>query len=119
MIGLFPPYEAWTLGGGNSVRGFFEGDLGSGRSFLIQTAELRTPIVDPVSGVLFLDYGTDLGSAAGVLGSPAIVRGKAGSGLGYGAGLRLQSPLGPLRIDLGFNSVTSGSQIHFGLGEKF
>ncbi|WP_287129869.1 BamA/TamA family outer membrane protein, partial [Candidatus Cyanaurora vandensis] len=119
LLGLFPPYEAWTLGGSNSVRGFFEGALGSGQSFLVTTAELRTPIVDPVAGVLFVDYGTDLGTAASVLGAPAILRNKPGSGIGYGVGLRLQSPLGPLRIDLGLNNVTSGSQIHFGIGEKF
>ncbi len=119
ILGLFPPYEAFTLGGNNSVRGFFEGTLGTGRSFMTNTAEIRTPLFDPISGVLFLDYGTDLGSAASVLGSPAIVRGKPGSGLGYGFGFRLQSPLGPLRIDLGLNTVTSGSQVHFGLGEKF
>ncbi|WP_218081509.1 BamA/TamA family outer membrane protein [Anthocerotibacter panamensis] len=118
LLGLFPPYEAWTLGGANSVRGYFEGDLGTARSFLITTAELRSPIVDPVSGVLFVDYGTDLATAASVLGAPGLVRNKPGSGLGYGFGLRLQSPLGPLRIDFGFTTSNS-SQIHFGIGEKF
>lgn len=119
LLGDFPPYEAYTLGGSNSVRGFFEGGLGTGRSFFIGTTELRFPVFDPVGGVAFVDYGNDLGSAAAVLGAPAIARGKPGSALGYGLGLRIQSPLGPLRIDFGFNSVDKPSQVHFGLGEKF
>jgi outer membrane protein insertion porin family len=119
LLGDFPPYEAFTLGGSNSVRGFSEGNLGTGRSFFIGTTELRFPVFDPVGGVAFVDYGTDLGSAAAVLGAPAIVRGKPGNALGYGLGLRIQSPLGPLRIDFGFNSVDKPSQVHFGLGEKF
>jgi outer membrane protein insertion porin family len=119
LLGDFPPYEAYTLGGSNSVRGFFEGGLGTGRSFFIGTTELRFPVFDPVGGVAFVDYGNDLGSAAAVLGAPAIARGKPGSALGYGLGLRIQSPLGALRIDFGFNSVDKPSQVHFGLGEKF
>ena len=119
LLGDFPPYEAFTLGGSNSVRGFSEGNLGTGRSFFIGTTELRFPVFDPVGGVAFVDYGSDLGSAAAVLGAPAIVRGKPGNALGYGLGLRIQSPLGPLRIDFGFNSVNKPSQVHFGLGEKF
>ncbi len=119
LLGDFPPYEASTLGGANSVRGFTEGGLGTGRSFFIGTTELRFPVFDPVGAVAFVDYGSDLGSASSVLGAPAIVRGKPGSGLGYGLGLRIQSPLGALRIDFGFNSANKPSQVNFGLGEKF
>jgi outer membrane protein insertion porin family len=119
LLGNFPPYDAFSLGGSNSVRGYSEGALGTGRSFFIGSAELRFPVFDPVGAVAFVDYGTDLNSAAAVLGAPAIVRGKPGSGLGYGLGLRIQSPLGPLRIDFGFNSVNLPSQVNFGLGQKF
>jgi outer membrane protein insertion porin family len=119
LLGDFPPYEASSLGGANSVRGFTEGGLGTGRSFFIGTTELRFPVFDPVGAVAFVDYGSDLGSAASVLGAPAIVRGKPGNALGYGLGLRIQSPLGALRIDFGFNSVNQPSQVNFGLGEKF
>ena len=119
LLGNFPPYEAFMLGGNNSVRGYTEGDLGTGRSFFVGTTELRFPVFDPVGAVAFVDYGSDLGSAAAVLGAPAIVRNKPGSGLGYGLGLRIQSPLGPLRIDFGFNTTNSPSQVNFGLGQKF
>ncbi len=119
VFGELPPYEAFTLGGGNSVRGFFEGSLATGRTYMINTVEFRTPVFDPVGAALFVDYGTDLSSAASVLGMPGINRGKPGAGLGYGLGLRVQSPLGPLRIDYGINSIGLPSQVHFGLGEKF
>lgn len=119
-IGDLAPYDAFAIGGGNSVRGFFEGGIGSGRSFATATAELRFPIFDPVGAVVFADYGTDLGSGAAVAGNPALVRNKPGSGLGLGVGIRIQSPLGPLRIDYAVGQGGAGQgQLHFGIGEKF
>lgn len=50
VFGDLPPYEAFTLGGSNSIRGFDEGDVGSGRSFLQATAEYRFPIFRIVGG---------------------------------------------------------------------
>ncbi|PSP16284.1 MAG: hypothetical protein BRC58_09545 [Cyanobacteria bacterium QS_8_64_29] len=118
VLGDLPPYEAFVLGGSDSVRGYDRGELGSGRSFFQATAEYRFPIVDPVSGALFFDYGTDLGSADSVIGNPAGVRGKPGSGFGYGAGVRVKTPVGPVRIDFGINDE-GDNQIHFGIGERF
>ncbi len=93
MLGDLPPYEAFSLGGSNSVRGYDEGDIGSGRSFLQGTAEYRFPLFSVVGGALFADYATDLGSGSSVPGDPAGVRGKPGNGLGYGLGVRVNSPL--------------------------
>ncbi|HEY9805427.1 MAG TPA: BamA/TamA family outer membrane protein, partial [Candidatus Obscuribacterales bacterium] len=118
VIGDLPPYEAFALGGSNSVRGYDEGDVGSGRSFLQATAEYRFPVFSILGGALFVDYATDLGSGSSVPGDPAGVRGKPGSGLGYGVGVRIQSPLGPIRIDYGFNDQ-GDSRLHFGIGERF
>ncbi|BFM40124.1 BamA/TamA family outer membrane protein [Synechocystis sp. LKSZ1] len=118
VLGDLPPYEAFILGGSNSVRGFAEGDVGSGRSYFQATAEYRFPIVAAVGGALFVDYGSTLGSAGAVPGFPSIVRGLPGSGLGYGIGVRIQSPVGPIRIDYGFNDQ-GDSRVNFGIGEKF
>ena len=118
VVGDLPPYEAFSLGGSNSVRGFEEGDLGAGRSFIQATAEYRFPIFSAVGGALFVDAATDLGTGDNVPGEPAEVLGKPGSGIGYGVGLRVQSPLGPLRIDYGFNSE-GDNRLHFGIGERF
>ncbi|MGB7485964.1 MAG: BamA/TamA family outer membrane protein, partial [Phormidesmis sp.] len=117
-LGEIPPYEAFPLGGGNSVRGYEEGAVGSGRSFLLGTVEYRFPLFSQfLNGALFADYGTDLGSGSSVPGDPAGVRGKPGDGFGYGAGVRVQTPLGALRLDYGLSEA--GSRFHFGFGERF
>ncbi len=71
-----------------------------------------------ISGALFADAGTDFGTGKSLKGDPAGLRNKPGSGLGYGLGLRIQSPLGPIRIDYGFND-RGQSRFHFGIGERF
>ena len=118
ILGDLPPYEAFPLGGGNSVRGYEEGAVGAGRSFALATAEYRFPLFSQfLSGALFMDYGTDLGSGDSVPGNPAGVRGKPGNGFGYGAGVRVRTPLGALRLDYGLSE--EGSRFHFGFGERF
>jgi outer membrane protein insertion porin family len=118
VIGDLPPYEAFSLGGINSIRGYDEGEVGSGRSYVQGSAEYRFPLFSILGGVVFVDYGSDLGTGSDVPGNPAGVRGKPGSGLGYGAGVRIQSPIGPIRVDYGFNDE-GDSRIHFGVGERF
>ncbi|MGI0494211.1 BamA/TamA family outer membrane protein [Alkalinema pantanalense CENA528] len=118
VLGDLPPYEAFSLGGSNSVRGFEEGDVGSGKSFIQASAEYRFPLFSIISGALFVDAATDLGTGDSVKGNPAGLRGKPGSGIGYGLGVRVQSPLGPIRVDYGFNDQ-GDSRLHFGIGERF
>ncbi|PZO45248.1 MAG: hypothetical protein DCF17_02300 [Shackletoniella antarctica] len=118
IVGDVPPYEAFALGGTNSIRGYDEGEVGSGRSYAQLTAEYRFPLFSFLGGALFLDVGSDLGSGNAVPGAPGPSRGKPGSGIGYGAGVRLSTPLGPLRVDYGFNDQGQG-RIHFGFGERF
>lgn len=118
VIGTLPPYEAFRLGGSNSIRGWDEGRIGTGRSFALVSAEYRFPIFAIIGGVLFAEYGTDLGSGSTVPGNPAGIRDKPGSGGGYGLGLRVQSPLGNIRIDYGL-ATNGGTQFSFGIGEKF
>lgn len=117
-IGDLPPYMAFNLGGMNSVRGYGSGEVASGRSYVLASAEYRVPIFDPVGAVLFADFGSDLGSGDTVPGEPGTVRGKPGTGFGYGAGLRVDSPLGIIRADLGFNDQ-GDSELQFGIGQRF
>ncbi|MEA5552262.1 BamA/TamA family outer membrane protein [Anabaena cylindrica UHCC 0172] len=114
VLGDLPPYEAFTLGGSNSVRGYDEGRLASGRSYVQASVEYRFPVFSVVSGALFLDYGSDLGTST----RASEVLNKNGSGYGYGLGVRVQSPLGPIRIDYGM-SDDGDSRINFGIGERF
>ncbi|MGB6296354.1 MAG: BamA/TamA family outer membrane protein, partial [Rivularia sp. (in: cyanobacteria)] len=118
VIGDLPPYEAFSLGGANSVRGFGEGELGSARSFLQASAEYRFPVFSALSGALFFDAATDLGTASSVTGNPAGAREKPGNGFGYGLGVRVKSPLGPIRLDYGYND-DGESRVQFGIGERF
>jgi outer membrane protein insertion porin family len=117
-IGDLPPYEAFVLGGTSSVRGYEEGDVGSARSYVRASAEYRFPLWNIVGGAFFVDAASDLGTSNTVLGQPGVVRSKPGSGLGYGLGLRLNSPLGPIRIDYGFNDRNE-NRIQFGIGDQF
>ncbi|MBM0742945.1 BamA/TamA family outer membrane protein [Phormidium sp. CLA17] len=117
-LGDLPPYEAFPLGGANSVRGYDEGDLGSVRSFVQGTIEYRFPVISIFSGALFVDGAYGFGSQGLVPGNPGGIRGKPGSGYGYGAGVRVQSPLGPIRVDFGVNDQ-GDTRINFGIGERF
>jgi outer membrane protein insertion porin family len=114
ILGDLPPYEAFTLGGSNSVRGYEEGALTSGRSYVQASVEYRFPVFSVVSGALFADVGSDLGTTT----RAANVLNKNGTGYGYGLGVRVQSPLGPIRIDYGIND-DGDSRINFGIGERF
>ncbi|MBD2213880.1 BamA/TamA family outer membrane protein [Nostoc linckia FACHB-104] len=114
VLGDLPPYEAFTLGGSNSVRGYEEGTLTSARSYVQASVEYRFPVFSVVSGALFFDYGSDLGTST----RAAELLNKNGSGFGYGLGVRVQSPLGPIRIDYGVND-DGDSRINFGIGERF
>jgi outer membrane protein insertion porin family len=68
--------------------------------------------------VFFADYASDLGSGDTVPGEPGVARGKPGSGFGYGAGLRLNSPIGIIRADFGINAQGE-SRVQFGVGQRF
>ncbi|MGB3613560.1 MAG: BamA/TamA family outer membrane protein [Elainellaceae cyanobacterium] len=118
VLGDLPPYDAFDLGGTGSVRGYGTGDVGSGRSYVLASAEYRFPIYRFVGGVLFTDLGTDLSTGDNVPGDPAGVRDKPGTGFGYGLGLRLGSPIGLIRADFGLND-RGNSRFHFGFGQRF
>ncbi|XP_078443868.1 outer envelope protein of 80 kDa [Wolffia australiana] len=117
VAGSFSPHEAFAIGGTNSVRGYEEGAVGSGRSYVVASSEISFSMVGPVEGVAFADYGTDLGSGPTVPGDPAGARGKPGSGFGYGAGIRIESPLGPLRLEYALNGRRA-ARFHFGVGHR-
>ncbi len=116
-IGDLPPYEAFNLGGINSVRGYEAGNVGSGRSYVLASAEYRFPIFNFVGGAVFADFASDLGSSD-ILGEPGVVRGKPGTGFGYGVGVRLDSPIGLIRADFGINDQ-GDSRLQLGIGQRF
>ncbi|GIL91181.1 hypothetical protein Vretimale_18825 [Volvox reticuliferus] len=116
VLGDLPPYEAFPIGGTNSVRGYAEGGVGSGRHSVEASAELRAPLpVKQLCATAFFDVGSDLGSGPAVIGDPAGVRGKPGNGYGFGGGVRVDSPVGPVRLEYAWNANREG-RFHVGLG---
>lgn len=113
IVGDIAPYQAFSLGGQNSVRGYGEGAVGSGRSCIVANSELTIPLSQMLEGAVFLDCGSDLGSGRHVPGNPALRHGKPGKGLGFGYGLRLKSPLGHLQVDFAVNALQQRT-VYFG-----
>lgn len=100
------------------MRGYGQGEIGSGRSFVQATAEYRLPIYKALGGTLFADYATNFSSGDTVPGSPGVVRDRPGSGFGIGAGLRYKSPIGTLRADWAV-TARGDNRLQFTVGEKF
>ena len=126
IIGDTPPYEAFSLGGSSSVRGYSSGELGTGESFVQATAEYRFPMFSfsafdddvDLGGTLFFDYASDLGTGDDVIGEPAEARDKPGDGFGYGVGVRALTSVGALRLEFGLNDE-GDSQVIFQIGDRF
>lgn len=118
VFGDLPPYNAFTLGGVNSVRGYDYGRVGSGRSYVLGSAEYRFPIFKFIGGVAFFDVGSTLNTQSDVPGEPGVLRGYPGTGFGGGIGLRINSPIGIIRTELGINN-NGETRFHFGFGQRF
>jgi outer membrane protein insertion porin family len=114
-----PPYEAFCLGGGNSVRGYYDCDLGVGKSFGEATIEYRFPIFSIISGEIFFDAGTTFGTQSDVPGNPGGLLGKKGEGYSPGIGLIVTTPVGPLRLEAATQEFSSDWRFNLGVGWKF
>ncbi|GAY47174.1 hypothetical protein CUMW_102650 [Citrus unshiu] len=138
VIGNFYPHEAFAIGGTNSVRGYEEGAVGSGRSYVVGSGEITFPMLweNDSAGVdlvklqghfhmiywgqqkelSFLTMEQNLDQALLCPpGDPAGARLKPGSGYGHGFGIRVDSPLGPLGLEYAFNDRQT-RRFHFGVG---
>ena len=118
-VGQLPVYEAFCLGGNNSVRGYYDCDLGVGKSFGEATIEYRFPIFSIISGEVFIDGGTTFNTQANVPGNPGGILQKAGSGSSPGVGLIVTTPVGPLRLEAATQNFTSNWRFNLGVGWKF
>ncbi len=119
ILGELPPYEAFCMGGTSSVRGWGSCDLSVSRSFIEGTAEYRFPVWKMISGALFVDAGSDLGSQKEVPGKPGKLLQKAGSGFSLGAGVGVKTPIGPLRLDVASKDLSGDWRYTLGVGWKF
>ncbi len=119
ILGELPPYEAFCMGGTSSVRGWGSCDLAVSRSFVEGTAEYRFPVWRMISGALFVDGGSDLGSQKAVPGKPGKLLQKSGSGFSLGGGIGVKTPIGPLRLDVASKDLSGDWRYTLGVGWKF
>lgn len=114
-----PDSQLFRAGGDDSVRGYAyrtlgpetNGVVGSGPVLLTGSIEVARPFVASMPslwGALFIDAGR-AGSSFGGL-KPAI---------GYGAGVRWRSPVGPLRLDVAWGQEVAKLRLHFSVGIAF
>ncbi len=119
IFGDFPPYEAFCMGGSSSVRGWGSCDLSVSKTFVEATAEYRFPVWRMISGSLFADAGSDLGSQEDVPGKPGKLLQKSGSGFSLGGGVGVKTPIGPLRLDVASKDFGDDWRYTLGVGWKF
>ena len=119
IFGDLPPYEAFCMGGTSSVRGWGSCDLAVSKSFVEGTIEYRFPIWRMLSGALFVDAGSDLGSQKEVPGKPGELLKKSGSGYSLGGGVGVKTPIGPLRLDVASKDLSGDWRYTLGVGWKF
>ena len=115
ITGKVPFFEQFFVGGSDSLRGYPE-DRFWGTDMATATLEYRHPIQKAFNAILFADYGSAWGGYGGVnrftqSGSPDFQ-------LGYGIGFSFRTPLGPIRLDFGFNQ-SGGTRTHFIIGTSF
>ncbi len=119
ILGELPPYESFCMGGTSSVRGWGSCDLAVSKSFVEGTAEYRFPVWRMISGALFVDVGSDLGSQNDVPGKPGKLLQKSGSGYSLGGGVGVKTPIGPLRLDVASKDLSGDWRYTLGVGWKF
>ncbi|CAA2969642.1 TOC75-3, chloroplastic [Olea europaea subsp. europaea] len=113
-VGDLPSYDAFTLGGPYSVRGYNMGELGAARNVLELAAELRIPVRN-THAYVFAEHGTDLGSSKDVKGNPTEVYRRMGHGSSYGLGVKL----GLVRAEYAVDHNSGTGAIFFRFGERF
>jgi len=119
-FGDVPLGELYWCGGANTVRGYFPSEALLGVRKLIFNAEYRYTFNEVFQGVAFYDFGSAWGE---VLDNTAEGGGPDFSQFlsGRGMGLRLNTPLGPIRLDYGIGDSRSFGEgiIHFSIGQAF
>jgi outer membrane protein insertion porin family len=113
--GKVPFFEQYFVGGSETIRGYAE-DRFWGKQQLLTTLEYRHPVQKSFNIVTFVDWGTAWGGYGTV--NSFTQSDKLYMHLGYGAGLSFKTPLGPIKLDIGFDNHGK-SRAHFLIGTSF
>jgi translocation and assembly module TamA len=114
-----PDSQLFRAGGDDSVRGYAyrslgpvaDGVVGSGPALMTASLEVARPFLASMPslwGALFIDAGRAGADFASL--KPAV---------GFGAGVRWRSPVGPLRMDLAWGEELRKIRLHFSVGIAF
>jgi outer membrane protein insertion porin family len=116
-LGMLPFWEQYFVGGAETLRGFSEIRFW-GRNMFLSSVELRSPLANSLTGVLFTDVGSAwAGPYSNVRFNGFTQTTKPAPQIGFGFGIRVVTPIGPIRIDQGFSR--DGTRTHFSLGHVF
>lgn len=115
-VGTLPFFEQYFVGGAETLRGYRE-DRFWGRYMFLSSVEFRQPLGRSLTGVVF----SDVGDAWGGPYSNITIAGFNQAGFhphpSIGVGIRVRTPLGPIRLDFGYGD--EGGQTHFSIGNVF
>lgn len=98
-----PIYERFYAGGANTIRGYEERSVGpvdlvtsdplGGEALFVANIEVTVPLVEFIKGAVFIDMGNVWSEASDF--------GRGGFKTGIGFGVRVKTPIGPLKLDYG------------------
>ncbi|MDE2127809.1 MAG: BamA/TamA family outer membrane protein [Armatimonadetes bacterium] len=114
--GKLPFFEQYFLGGADSLRGYRE-DRFWGTNMVLGSVEFRQPIARRLKGVLFFDVGDAWGGQYANVNLSGFAQGQFKLHPAIGFGVRVGTPLGPVRLDFGFGD--EGGRTHFSIGNVF
>ncbi len=102
-----PAYEKFHVGGQQTLRGYDLNEF-SGNKMLLGTVELRLPFSKNMSVLIFVD-GAQIWDEDSRIPDDRT---------GWGFGMRISTPIGPLQLDWGIRETGEG-KFYFGIGEAF
>lgn len=114
-FGKLPFFEQFFLGGAETLRGYPE-DRFWGENVVLLSTEYRAPLAQNLVGVVFVDAGDAWGGRYGTIRNFS-QHSSFKPQVGAGIGIRVRTPIGPLRLDYGFGS--EGARTHFSIGNIF
>jgi outer membrane protein insertion porin family len=119
-FGDVPIGELYWCGGANTVRGYSPSDARLGVRKVLFNIEYRYTFNEVFQGVIFYDLGDAWGD---VENGAATGSGPDASQFmsGRGAGIRLNTPMGPIRLDYGIGDSRAFGEgiVHFSIGQAF